>query len=107
MKRIDRLLIGALVLGVWVLAAMQFFGGMTAATPQRIEVNWPKSGFCHPSVTLWPLYARRVRRILGMATSPGTAGSVRGCRGRMLRPAASPATGPRCRPRCRALSWTC
>ena len=31
MNRIDRLLIGALVLGVWALVAMQFFGGMTAS----------------------------------------------------------------------------
>jgi len=30
-NRIDRLLIGALVLGVWALVAMQFFGGMTAS----------------------------------------------------------------------------
>ncbi len=37
MKGIDRLLIGALVLGVWALVAMQFFGGITAsaAAPQR------------------------------------------------------------------------
>jgi len=37
MNKIDRLLIGTLVLGVWALVAMQFFGGMTAsaAAPQR------------------------------------------------------------------------
>ena len=37
MNKNDRLLIGALVLGVWALVAMQFFGGMTAsaAAPQR------------------------------------------------------------------------
>ncbi len=44
MKRIDRLLIGALVLGVWALVAMQFFGGMTTSAAQNgyVEVtNWP------------------------------------------------------------------
>jgi hypothetical protein len=37
MNYIDRLWLGTLVLGVWVLVAMQFFGGMTAsaAAPQR------------------------------------------------------------------------
>ena len=37
MNKIDRLLIGTLVLGVWALVAMQFFGGITAsaAAPQR------------------------------------------------------------------------
>ena len=46
MNRIDRLLIGALVLGVWALVAMQFFGGMTASAAQyaTVEVlNWPYS----------------------------------------------------------------
>ena len=42
MTKIDRLLIGALVLGVWALVAMQFFGGMTAsaAVPQRGEYSF-------------------------------------------------------------------
>ena len=31
MTKTDRLLIGALVLGVWALVAMQYFGGMTAS----------------------------------------------------------------------------
>ena len=35
MKGIDRLLIGALVLGVWVLVGMQFFGLQVEVT------NWP------------------------------------------------------------------
>jgi len=37
MNKIDRLLIGTLILGVWALVAMQFFGGITAsaAAPQR------------------------------------------------------------------------
>ena len=60
MNKNDRLLIGALVLGVWALVAMQFFGGMTAsaAAPQRgeasrrplyvevvneVEVDWPST----------------------------------------------------------------
>jgi len=34
-NNIDRLLIGALVLGVWVLVAMQFFGLQVEVT------NWP------------------------------------------------------------------
>jgi len=46
MKGIDRLLIGALVLGVWALVAMQFFGGMTASAAQYAQVE----------VTNWPLY---------------------------------------------------
>ena len=29
MMKVDRLLIGALVLGVWALVAVQFFGGVT------------------------------------------------------------------------------
>ena len=45
MKNIDRLLIGSLVLGVWALVAMQFFGGMTTSAAQlwtQVEVvNWP------------------------------------------------------------------
>jgi len=53
MNYIDRLLIGALVLGVWALVAMQFFGGMTVAAaaaqlpqgekPLYVEiVKWPR-----------------------------------------------------------------
>jgi len=38
MTKIDRLLIGALVLGVWALVAMQFFGGMTASAAQSTHV---------------------------------------------------------------------
>jgi len=43
MTKIDRLLIGALVLGVWALVAMQFFGGMTtsAATQDRGTIMRP------------------------------------------------------------------
>ncbi len=48
MTKIDRLLIGALVLGMWASVAMQFFGGMTASAAQstyvygEVEVtNWP------------------------------------------------------------------
>lgn len=43
MTKIDRLLIGALVLGVWALVAMQFFGGMTAsaATQNRGTISRP------------------------------------------------------------------
>ena len=35
----DRLLIGALVLGVWALVAMQFFGGMTASAAAQMQVD--------------------------------------------------------------------
>ena len=43
MTKIDRLLIGALVLGVWALVTMQFFGGMTtsAATQDRGTLGRP------------------------------------------------------------------
>ncbi len=65
MKNIDRILIGALVLGVWSLVAMQFFGGMTtsAAAPQRGEsiispayvkvTNWPSIQEVEGSVYCW------------------------------------------------------
>ncbi len=43
MNKNDRLLIGALVLGVWALVAMQFFGGMTAsaAAQERGTIGRP------------------------------------------------------------------
>ncbi len=44
MNYIDRLLIGALVLGVWALVAIQFFGGMTveaAAFQNGEDYNTP------------------------------------------------------------------
>ncbi len=50
MTKIDRLLIGALVLGVWALVAMQFFGGMTASAAQSTYVSG------EVAVTNWPAY---------------------------------------------------
>jgi len=49
-NKIDRLLIGALVLGVWALVAMQFFGGMTASAAQSTHV------YGEVAVTNWPSY---------------------------------------------------
>ncbi len=49
MKNIDRLLIGALVLGVWVLVAMQFFGLQVEVT------NWPYQTDVTGGPTLWVL----------------------------------------------------
>ncbi len=39
MTKTDRLLIGALVLGVWAIVAMQFFGGMTASAAAQTQVE--------------------------------------------------------------------
>ncbi len=47
MKNIDRLLIGALVLDVWVLVAMQFFGLQVEVT------NWPYQTDVTGGPTLW------------------------------------------------------
>ena len=60
MTKIDRLLIGALVLGVWALVAIQFFGGMTVAAAQSTHVygevevtNWPYETDVTGGPTLW------------------------------------------------------
>ena len=51
MTKIDRLLIGALVLGVWALVAMQFFGGMTASAAQSTHVYGEVAGTNGPYET--------------------------------------------------------